>query len=214
MQKAKEIYENAYRQNGVGVHALLIPKGRQDIRFKAHTRFLDKSLKVSILDYGCGFGDLANFLETRGFSYEYCGIDMMDDFIIESKRLHYQNKKAKFVQINSCTDVNEDYDYTIISGTFNVKYFDDKEEHRDFVYATLKYLFEKTKIVLSVDFMTDHVDFIGENAYHQNPGELIEFVKDNLSRRFILDQSYMPYEYCLTVFKDQDILRPDNVFKN
>ena len=43
--------------------------------------------------------------------------------------------------------------------------------------------------------------------------DLINFISKNLTRRFKIDHSYMPYEFCVKIFKEQEILRPENVFK-
>ena len=106
------------------------------------------------------------------------------------------------------------FDYVLISGAFNMSYFEDLEKHKNLVYEILESLFSKTSVYLSVNFMSDQVDFIQEGAYHQNINELLRFVLERLSKRYVLDCSYMPYEFTITVFKDQTIKRPDNIYKN
>jgi hypothetical protein len=60
--------------------------------------------------------------------------------------------------------------------------------------------------------LTDKVDFQQPGAFHIAEPELVEFVRNRLSPRYTLDHSYMPYEFAVTVFKDQRVVRPDNVF--
>ena len=55
---------------------------------------------------------------------------------------------------------------------------------------------------MSVDFMTDDVDYQSAGSYHQNVGEIYRFARRELGKRVIVDHSYLPYEYSLTVFKD------------
>ena len=76
----------------------------------------------------------------------------------------------------------------------------------------LKYLFSIAKISLSVNFMTDKVDYMQIHAMHFNPAEMTNFVTNEITPRFTLDASYMPYEYTITMFKDFKIIRPDNIY--
>ena len=58
-KKMISTYENQLKKFGPVPAALGCPKGRQDIRFEALTEYLIKG--NSLLDYGCGFGDLFLF---------------------------------------------------------------------------------------------------------------------------------------------------------
>ena len=106
-----------------------------------------------------------------------------------------------------------DYDHIVASGVFNFLYSKDKKEHISFVYKTIENLFECCNHSLSIDFLSPVVDFTGPDAYHQDIDDLIHFISTKLTRRFQLDHSYMPYEFCIHIFKQQEVLRPDNVFK-
>ena len=71
-----------------------------------------------------------------------------------------------------------------------------------------------TKKSVSVDFMTDSVDFIQDGAYHQNVADFLNFITTNLSKRCIVDMSTFPYEVTFTIFKNEEIIRPDNIYSN
>ena len=101
----------------------------------------------------------------------------------------------------------------VLSGVFNVLYCDDVNAHQQIVRNTLRHLFAHCRVALAVNFMTDRVDFQQPGAYHQNPAEISDFIADEISPRVILDQSYMPYEFTVTAFRDTEILRPDNVYR-
>ena len=62
--------------------------------------------------------------------------------------------------------------------------------------------------------MTDNVDFVQPGSYHQNPLHFYEFVVSNLTRRLAIDCSYLPYEFCAVLYKDQNILKPINVYRS
>ena len=42
---------------------------------------------------------------------------------------------------------------------------------------------------------------------------IVDFMRQNMSPRLRVDESYMPYEFTLVVLKDCEIARPDNVYR-
>lgn len=209
VEKVKKQYQEAFSKYGNSEKSVFWPKGRQKERFDALTRSISKR-NFSVLDFGCGLGHLFQYLnENYRGEFIYHGVDIVDSFI-NHNILTYPN--TNFQLIEDYTEINQSFDHILISGVFNMSYFEDLEEHKDMVYKILAGLFNKTKVYLSVNFMSDQVDYTQEGAYHQNIVELLKFVSGTLSKRYILDCSYMPYEFTITVFKDETIQRPDNVY--
>lgn len=209
MEKAIKIYSDAYRQHGRSPASLLIPKGRQHERFTALCAPMAGD-GFSVLDYGCGFGDLKPFLDARFAGVRYTGCDINPDFIRECRESH--GAGADFRLVQSHTDVTDEFDYVIVSGIFNTLYHDSREEHWATVQEMLRHLFSRARRCFSFDFMTDRVDFIAPGAYHQDPIEAYRFVERELSRRLTLNQSYMPYEFAMVVYRDAVMKRPDNIY--
>ena len=91
-------------------------KGRQPIRFKVleEIGILDGS---SVLDIGCGFGDLFSFLKEQGINVNYLGIDI-NPSLIEIAREKYPNIKFKVLDIDN-EEIEEKYDWVVSSGVFN-----------------------------------------------------------------------------------------------
>ncbi len=207
--KMKEIYRDQFEVHGYSPKSLGCGKGRQNLRFKALSCFVEP--KSSVLDFGCGFGDLFSFLNKKKIMVQYEGCDVMDIFLNVAKERH---AKAEFFKIEMGGNLpTEKYDNIICSGVFNFKYVEDDVKHQEEVYSTIEKLFIACKRVLSIDFQTPFVDFNAPNSHYQDIDSLINFVVQKLSRRFSIDHSYMPYEYCVHIFKDSLIKRPDNVYK-
>lgn len=209
MKHLVRLYEEAFRRHGDNPAAVLWPKGRQEERFRALTRHIDASTPFSLLDYGCGLGHLKAFLDASRAPVAYSGADLVPAFV-EACRAKYSD--ASFFNAQSPREVPGQFDYVIASGAFNVRYGATDVQHRDAVFGMLVDLFNKAGILLAVDFMTDAVDYRQPDAYHQNVEELYRFIT-RLSRRVVIDQSYLPYEFAVTVWKSQEIVRPDNVYE-
>jgi hypothetical protein len=104
-------------------------------------------------------------------------------------------------------------DHVVISGTFNIVDGADQAVYVERVQAALSHLFGLARVSLSVNFMTDRVDFVQPQALHMNVEAMMDFVRRKLSPRLRVDESYMPYEFTLVVLKDSEILRPDNIYR-
>tara|TARA_Y100001935_G_C17279178_1_gene496462 strand:+ start:272 stop:895 length:624 start_codon:yes stop_codon:yes gene_type:complete len=204
----KMAYQGQFKKYGINPRTLGWIKGRQELRFEALTKYL-KSSDVSVLDFGCGFGDLAKYFADKNLNVYYTGIDCVPEFI-ETAR--YQ-QNGTFILSKSIDDkIENNFDYVICSGAFNYLYDENIEVHQNTVFSIIFNLFESCNMLLSFDFQSPYVDFKGENAYHQDIQSLFEFISKNLSKRFIFDHSYMPYEFCVHVYKDPKIKIPDNTF--
>ena len=92
-------------------------------------------------------------------------------------------------------------------------YCNDEKEHFEYIKNILLKLFSLSKINLIVDFQTEFVDFKVSNSYHQNISTVINFIIKNLSRRFSIDHSYMPYEYNVNIMKEDEIEKKFNIYK-
>lgn len=203
-----ELYRDAFRKHGNSPDAVLWPKGRQRLRFSSLTSHICKD-GFSILDFGCGLGHLKSYLDTRFSDYRYSGMDLVPEFIIECRK---NFPDSSFAQISGAGDVSGQYDYIVLSGVFNILYASDHEQHLLQVCNTIEHLFRNTGIALSCDFMTDKVDFQAPGAFHMNESALVNFVQNQMSSRYRIDHTYMPYEFSVTVYKDQRISRPDNIY--
>lgn len=209
MEKVKKMYQKAYDKYGNSLDSILFPKGRQDLRFKSLCRCIDQSNRSTLLDYGCGLGHLYYFLNENFPKIRYFGADIVDEFILENKK---NINDEQFFLIQSEKDIDCSFDYIVSAGVFNLLYVESKDEHKSIVYNILQSLFKKANIALSVNFMSDEVDFQQDGAFHININELLNFSKSNLTKRLIVDQSYMPYEFTMTLFKDANIISPENIY--
>ena len=73
----------------------------------------------SINDYGCGYGALAGYLQTKYESFSYCGFDIVEMMIDRARLLHTNLPSVTFT---SDPRTLRQADYTVASGVFNVKF--------------------------------------------------------------------------------------------
>lgn len=205
-----EAYRASHAVHGDSPSAVMWPRGRQELRFRALTRHFDASTPYTILDYGCGLAHLHDYLIAHGHQAAYIGADIVPEFV-EASGQKYPG--SSFFLIKGDGDVGIEVDHVVVSGTFNI-IEGDRQVHWDTVRGALVRLFKQCRSSLAVNFMTDQVDFQQDEAFHVSPAEVVEFVRRSLSRRYTLDHSYMPYEFTVVTYKDDRILRPSNVFEH
>ena len=71
-----------------------------------------------LLDVGCGFGDLAAWLESRGCPVAYTGIDITPELLEEGRRLypHLDLREGELFELDPSP---ESFDWVVLSGALN-----------------------------------------------------------------------------------------------
>jgi len=202
-------YRRLFAAHGYAPQSLGWDKGKQFLRFHQLTSTFELT-GASLLDVGCGFGDFVGYL--RALNIEDCayvGIDLVDEFIAEGEK-RFGSPNATFVR-----SALEDYgptspfDYVIASGTFNLKLegVDGYEEIR----RSLARMFSLSKVALSADFLSDKVDYGHEHNFRSAPETILKMAYE-LSRNVVLRNDYFPFEFCLTIYKDDSFSRDTTTF--
>lgn len=192
-----ERYRTRYQQFGYDPRTLGWNKGRQNVRFAAILEMLGAEFK-SILDIGCGFGDLFAYLKGIGWRGDYIGYDLCPE-LIEEGRKRFGPDGARFECgdfSSSATDVRADVAVAI--GIFNHKLHGDNWE---FVRSTLYAMWERTNVAIAADFLSATADKPHEHLFHIPASRVLEHGL-SLSKRAVLKHDYMPFEFSMAVWHD------------
>ena len=202
-------YREQYARHGYAPEALGWTKGKQPIRFEVLTAPFEVEGK-SILDVGCGFGDLNQALRGRARRYRYLGLDVTEELIAEA-RVRYQGAAIRFRtgDFLDC-DLGSRFDVVVGSGIFNINL--DSGRNEAFVEATLARAFALCRDGIAFDFLSDQVDFRHRDTFHSSPTRVLEFAY-GLSRNVLLRNDYMPFEFSVFVFKDESFDTADTLFR-
>ena len=202
-KKIKDHYTDLFKEHGVSERSVqYTDKYSQYARFYVLTQFIQK--KASIVDVGCGLGDLYSFLLSRGFSGSYHGMDIVPEFIEHCQDQFNDHSKASFSLISNNEDYPSKFDFFVLSGVFNNR----RSNNLDFMFTTLIKMFDACKIGMSFNCMSSYVDFKDQNLFYCSPEEIFKFVKHELKGHPILVHNYVlkekgfPHDYTITVFKE------------
>lgn len=172
----------------------------QNIRF-------DQLLKVvngqsfSLLDYGCGYGALADYLLTKGFEVDYHGYDILESAIETARQAHMDQPRRSFFAEKSHVPA---CDYAVASGIFN---FRGEQSFKDWTEYVLGVLHEFNQFSIrgfSSNFLTRYsdADKMRPDLYYADPGFLFDYCKRNFSRNVALLHDYGLYDFTILVRKD------------
>src|SRR3989337_438604 len=90
----------------------------QQIRFGELVKVIRPHEPFSVIDYGCGYGAMFDFLQQRGWRFEYYGVDLIEKMVLAGRETHKDYPNAHFT-----TDEKEAplADYLLAAGIFNIK---------------------------------------------------------------------------------------------
>ena len=187
---------------GWGVH------GRQEIRFSVLTEFARRLPDCSVLDVGCGFCDLYDFLTAHRWRGRYTGIDIVPG-LLDVARQRHPGLEVREMDITDGARSLGQHDFVIASGTFSAAL--PSGSNAAHIEAALQAMYRSSRRGVSVDFLSTYVDFQKAGAYHTDPCWAFAAAR-KLTRRVLLRHDYMPYEFSLFLFVD-DAISERNVFR-
>jgi SAM-dependent methyltransferase len=206
MNEAVKRYEKRLDESGLSPQTLgWRSKRQQYVRFEILSE-IDYLHKKSILDLGCGFGDLYDFLMEKGIEVDYYGYDISPKFIALAKKKHPNlNFEVKDILKDP---VEKKFDYVVSSGIFNRKI----SSNEQFIRAIFKKSLELSNQGIAHNMLSSCVDYREAKLYYANPSEILSFCK-TLSKRVALRHDYMPFEFTVYLYKE-DEKDSENIFKN
>jgi SAM-dependent methyltransferase len=179
--------------------------GTQEARFRVLTAIGDLE-GCSVLDVGCGFGDLYEYLCRNGVNVDYTGIDLCPDILEIARQRH---PDASFVaadfeeaKIEGC------FDWAFESGVFNYKI----SGHEPWVRNMVRKMFRVVRKGIAIDFLNRRGGMLSAGLYHPDPADIYAMCC-RLSRRVTLRCDYKPTEFCVYLYRDTKE-SPRNVYRS
>lgn len=202
-QRIRQGYRALFEQHGDGPASLSWRPGSQAVRFAAVYRSFDPLPPQSMLDIGCGFGDLLGFLREKGWMGQYVGVDFMPEFL-DTAHLRYGNDPdASFVGGHILkTDLPlKRFDICVAIGLCNNRR---EAGSRLFIEELVARAVSLARRAVLVDFLSQTSNRRRDDLFFTDPHEALAIGLRH-SRRVVLDHSYMPFEFILKIRLDDEI---------
>lgn len=200
------VFQDEFKKYGYSLDSLMWNKGTQDAHFKVKFDIGNLN-KTRILDVGCGFGHMLDYLQAWNIDAQYTGVDICPEFIDVARQRH---PKADFRLLNILeTDIEETWDWVFLVGAFNYSTTDARLWWH-YVQRMMKRMYDLCSQGVAADFLSSYVDFKKENAFHIRPENVFSFAK-TITRRVALRHDYMPYDFTVYLYRNQE-LTANNIF--
>lgn len=199
----KTYYQGLFDQHGNSVEAVQhVSQNSQYKRFEILCG-IDSEIN-SIIDIGCGLGDMYHFLKQANYRGDYLGLDFVDAFIDTANQQFRDDKQAKFeiFDINSHT-IPATYDYILLSGVFN----NNTSNAKEFMLSTIEKMFNACQKGVAFNAMSTYVDFFNEELFYIDPLEVFDFCKKLgahvvLKHDYVVKEGSVPYEFTMYLYKE------------
>ena len=138
----------------------------------------------TLLDMGCGLGDLVSFLDKRRIDVDYTGVDVVEQMVARASELH---PSRRFECVNIFSDPaalgGEKFDIMFCSGALNLNLGNNLE----FVKTALPVMLSRAREYLVVNMLHARMP-VGEPQYFMyNPDYIISILKPLCSEVRIID---------------------------
>jgi cyclopropane fatty-acyl-phospholipid synthase-like methyltransferase len=164
----------------------------QNIRFMILSQIANLN-GMSVLDVGCGLGDLYTFLKKQNMHVEYTGIDIVPDFI-NLARIQFPTRHFECKDIFT---VSEKYDYVVASGAMSFKVTDNKK----YYFSMIEKMYRIATKGLAFN-MLNHGTHIDDQTYASyDPNEIADFCK-TLSDNVQIVVDYLPQDFTIYLYKE------------
>jgi SAM-dependent methyltransferase len=175
----------------------------QERRFEQLVKVIDPSQPFTVIDYGSGYGALFDFLQAKGWKFEYYGIDLIEKMVGAGREAHKEFSNAHFT-----TQENEvpRADYLLAGAIFNIKLEASYEEWQTFVASTLERMNALCSKGFSFNMLTKYSDADRmaqrPDLFYGDPLFFFDLCKRNFSRNVALLHDYGLYDFTILVRKD------------
>jgi hypothetical protein len=169
----------------------------QEIRFRQLTKLCDAPGRLTLGDYGCGYGALLDFARAGGFAGEYRGYDVAPA-MVNAARSRFADPAARFGSEESILD---GCDVVVASGIFNVKLEAPLPEWEAYVLRTIDRLAALARRGFGFNALTSYSDAerMRPDLYYPDPCHLFDRCKRRYSRHVALLHDYGLYEFTILV---------------
>jgi SAM-dependent methyltransferase len=155
-----------------------------------------------VLDYGCGLGDLLDYMRFQGFRGRYTGIDITKEAITEAKKKFKGEKKGSFAVLKSDRDVEKyTFDFCLMSGVFNAPN-PTAEEH---LRSVLKTVFRRTRVGVAVNVLSAFASHKSKELQYFDPFALGAWCMKELTPFVTVRHDYRGGNATLYLYKKKDI---------
>ena len=170
----------------------------QQVRFRQLARLLPgNDTEFSLLDYGCGYGALLDYLQPAYSKIRYTGFDISAKMISAAAGSHPSSAAEWLTKIAD----GRKFDYVVASGIFNVRLEQPKVEWEEYILASLAEFNRLAAGGFAFNILTSYSDpeYRKDYLHYADPQLMFEHCMRTFSPQVALLHDYQLYEFTVIV---------------
>lgn len=168
----------------------------QELRFKKLFE-IGNLEKNSILDVGCGIGDMYSYIQKNKINVEYSGLDITPKMIELCKDRFPQNKNQfNCIDILTLDSASMQYDYVFASGIFYLL----NEDPLEIALELIHKMFSFSRKGLAFNSLSSWSKKIEDTEFYMDPIEILQRLKNHYSRIAFM-HNYHPSDFTIYLYK-------------
>lgn len=175
----------------------------QERRFEQLVKVINPAQPFSVIDYGCGYGAMFDYLYRMGWQFDYYGVDLIEKMVIAGRETHQDFANAHFTTDESEIPVA---DYLLAGSIFNIKVEVSYRDWQEFIVKTLHRMNKLCSRGFSFNMLTSYSDADRmaqrPDLFYGDPSFFFDVCKRNFSRNVALLHDYDLYDFTILVRKD------------
>lgn len=154
----------------------------------------------SILDVGCGFGNLYDFLRNKNLSFSYKGIDINPKAIMIAKEKH---PNINFETVDFGNYKNDKYDYIFCSGALSFKI----PNYKQFYFEYIKKMFNCSTIGIAFNMLNDknNTNLEDDKLYATYSVKEVQDFCLTLTSRITIRENYLPNDFTVYLYHSSEL---------
>lgn len=151
---------------------------------------------ATLLDVGCGVGDLYAWMRERGVRVSYTGIDITPS-MVEVARRRFPEESFQVKNLLDARATGERaYDYVLASGLFTHR----REEPSSFLVAMTTRMFAVCRRAVALNCLSTWASTREPEEYHADPLDTMRACR-TLTSRIVVRHDYHPGDFTLYLYR-------------
>lgn len=146
----------------------------------------------SILDVGCGLGDLFKFLSQQQIACHYTGIDIVHEFIAAAS---HNYPRATFLH-QDVFEVDRPYDVVLCSGGLSFKV----KDNLNYYQSMIKVMYGLAKQAVAFNMLDNRIHSDDDIYAAYSPIAIADFC-DTVADRVQIVTDYLPQDFTIYMYK-------------
>ncbi len=204
MEKVYAYFDNTLKTHGATAQGADWNSPRaQEVRFDQLLKIIKEPRGFTLLDYGCGYGALADYMLRNSIHFDrFYGYDILPAMIEKAIELHPNTPNQVYT---ADFDAVPQVDYAVASGVFNIRLDASMEDWTQYALDCMSQLCQRVEKGFSVNFLTGYSDAdrmaARPDLFFADPLFMFDYCKRHFSRNVALLHDYEIYDFTLLVRK-------------